>query len=201
MQQTLAKPQPNTAGQYEYSELIQYLERQYGFVSEDSTESHSHFDKWADAKGYTKRKKDPDGSLRGSSQVWYAEYQDDPTGAACRPTSKSFRLWLYWLGNAFLGRDAPKTPLTLNMGLLLGNWNEEVAPVLQRAVDLCRLRITNCVEGVMEAEGLPPEYRARVLRDALSEAPVDALIPDFALRILEHIRQEFGECPVVVFRT
>lgn len=45
-----------------------------------------HFNTWADSKGYTADKKDPEGHLRGSSQIWYTEYCEDPQGsAACPP--------------------------------------------------------------------------------------------------------------------
>jgi hypothetical protein len=199
MEATLVKPQPNEEGHYDYRELILYLESRYGFESEDFSESHAHFDKWADAKGYTKRKKDPEGKYRGSSQIWYQEYQDDPAGAACRPPARSLRKWLYWLGGAFLRRDVPDKPLTLNLSLLLGNWDETVAPVMGEVVNLCRLRITNQVESLMDAEELPVEYRARILRDALSEVPVDARIPDFVKPIFEHFRLEFGDRVVVRF--
>jgi hypothetical protein len=199
MEQTLVKPKPSAAGHYRYQDVIQYLENRYGFDSENASESETHFEKWADAKGYTEKKKDPQGRHRRSSQIWYQEYQDDPEGAACRPKTRSFRLWLYWLGGAFLKRDVPDKPLTLNLELLLGHWDDTVAPVMGEVVSLCRRRITSQVEAIMDAEGLPAEYRARILRDALSEVPVDARIPAFVRPILEYFRQEFGERLVVIF--
>lgn len=51
----------------------------------DLKESHNHFNKWADDKGYRKNKKDSDGKDRNSSNIWYQEYMNDPTGDAMRP--------------------------------------------------------------------------------------------------------------------
>ncbi len=42
-----------------------------------------HFYKWADAKGYGQI--DPAGEHRGSSNIWFTEYNNDPAGKASRP--------------------------------------------------------------------------------------------------------------------
>jgi hypothetical protein len=44
---------------------------------------HGHFNIWCDAKGYGQ--KDPEGKDRGSSQIWFKEYKEDPTGDAVCP--------------------------------------------------------------------------------------------------------------------
>ena len=199
MKETLAKPEPNEAGQFAYTELIQYLEGKYDFDAEGSADCTSHFEKWADAQGYTERKRDSEGKHRRSSNIWYEEYQSDPAGAASRPPVKSFRRWLYCLGNAFLGVEAPAHPVPLNMGLLLDSWDETVAPVAQQILDMTRNRATSRIESALASEAVPVEYRARLLRDALEMLPVSARIPAYARPILEHIRDEFGEQVVVTF--
>jgi hypothetical protein len=196
---TLVKPEPNAAGQYQYLAFIRYLEQKYGFKSEGSGQEDSHFDKWADARGYTAHKRDPEGKDRLSSQIWYTEYQNDPHGAAAAPKKKSFHRWLCWLGNAFLSSEQPEKPLTLNMGLMLDRWNDIAAPVFQKAVDLARMRVVNHIGEVMEAEKLPGEYQARVLRQYLEPLPEDARLPDYVRTILEYAQKEFGDWPVVYF--
>ncbi len=49
----------------------------------DLKESHGHFNKWCDSKGYGK--KDPEGKDRNSSQIWYGEYQEAADGVVARP--------------------------------------------------------------------------------------------------------------------
>jgi hypothetical protein len=50
----------------------------------DLKHSHGHFDTWCDQQGYGK--KDPEGKHRGSSQIWFKEYNESPTGKVkCPP--------------------------------------------------------------------------------------------------------------------
>lgn len=198
MNETLVKPQPNAAGHYLYKPFIRYLEQKYGFEAEASGEDR-HFDKWADSRGYTRRKRDPEGQPRGSSRIWFEEYQDDPAGAAAAPKRKSFSRWLCWLGNAFLSPNIPTKPLTLNMSLLLDRWDEIAAPVFQKAVDLGRMRVVNSIQDVVDAEQLPARYQAQMLRQYLEPLPEDAYLPDYVRTILEYAMAEFGDRPVVIF--
>lgn len=65
----------------------------------DLHNSHSHFYTWCDAKGYGQT--DPEGKSRGSSQIWFKEYQNDPTGNAARPPYCNF--WHVALGTVVPG--------------------------------------------------------------------------------------------------
>ncbi len=49
----------------------------------DFKDSGCHFYKWCDSKGYGN--KDPEGKSRGSSQIWFKEYNQSPEGEASRP--------------------------------------------------------------------------------------------------------------------
>lgn len=199
MNETLVKPQPTAKGYYLYREFIRYLEQKYGCKAEPAWEKDTHYDNWADARGYTRRKRDPDGNYRGSSRIWFQEYQTDPMGAAIRPKQKSFRLWLCWLGNAFLSPVVPEKPLRLNMNLLLNNWNDIAAPVFQQAVELGRLRMTNKVQEMVDSEQLPAEYQRALELQYLELLPDNAYLPDYVRTILEYARAEFGDMPLVSF--
>ena len=75
---------------YDYNTIIKYLEKKYDFQSRDYAKKFSYFHNWAKAKGYTDGKLDPDGKNLGSSQIWFAEFQDDPDGAAKQPPYQDF---------------------------------------------------------------------------------------------------------------
>lgn len=54
----------------------------------DFNGANLHFYKWCDKKGYGE--KDGAGKQRGSSQIWYKEYQNDPEGEAACPEVLNF---------------------------------------------------------------------------------------------------------------
>jgi hypothetical protein len=194
MEQALVKPQPTAEGHYLYSEVIRYLEARYGFRSEDSSESDGHFEKWADARGYTEHKLDPQGNHRRSSTVWYDEYNDDPEGAARRPAARSLRNWICWAQNAFMEYRIPDKPFTLNLGMMVdwGDWDNTVAPVMDMALELTRERAHARISELLEREDVPLNYRERLLREPLRGIPENARIPEFARPVLERMHEEFG---------
>lgn len=77
---------------YDYDEVIRFIESKYKIKVRDFADSSSHFNKWANKKGY--KGKDPAGKDRGSSQIWYAEYKKDPEGYAVCPPYQDFWHWI-----------------------------------------------------------------------------------------------------------
>lgn len=59
----------------------------------DYYDNGSHFYKWCDARGYGKT--DPEGKTRGSSNIWYKEYNEAPDGYTVCPPYVD--LWHYAL--------------------------------------------------------------------------------------------------------
>jgi len=49
----------------------------------DLKKRHSHFNTWCDSKGYGNS--DPEGKDRGSSQIWFQEYQNASDGSIAQP--------------------------------------------------------------------------------------------------------------------
>jgi hypothetical protein len=77
---------------YDIHEVMLYVEHRYQLHCYDVFESGKHFDKWCDAKGYGD--KDPAGKKRDQSNIWFAEYQDDPHGNEDRPPLVTVLDWL-----------------------------------------------------------------------------------------------------------
>ena len=77
---------------YDFSDLQHELKAR-GIDVYDVFKRCGSFDKWCEQKGYGK--KDPEGKHRGSSQIWYAEYQRDPDGACKEPPQAN--LWHFFL--------------------------------------------------------------------------------------------------------
>lgn len=89
----LSKPTPNPRNSiYDYHEVIGFIESKYKIRVRDFAGSTGHFNKWATKKGY--KGKDSAGKDMGSSQIWFAEYQKDPEGAAKRPPYQDFWHWV-----------------------------------------------------------------------------------------------------------
>lgn len=82
---------------YDFSDLVRDLKEQ-GIDAYDVFQRHRSFDDWCNRQGYGQ--KDPVGKHRGSSQVWFAEYQADPLGAGSEPPHAN--LWHFFL-DAFDG--------------------------------------------------------------------------------------------------
>lgn len=76
---------------YSLKEVLRFIENKYKIDMHDYLHSHSHFNTWADAKGYGDN--DPEGKKRNASQIWWAEYQADPQGNALRPAYQNFWHW------------------------------------------------------------------------------------------------------------
>lgn len=93
---TVAKPKLHEKVSYEkfydYDELVTYVEHKLGHPLRDTLGSFKHFDEWCDFMGYGWV--DPEGKVRGSSKVWFAEYQAHPEGEAKRPEYRDFWHWL-----------------------------------------------------------------------------------------------------------
>lgn len=58
----------------------------------DWAASHDHFELWKNQKGYGDT--DPEGKHWRSSQVWYREYKECPSGDLVRPQFQNFWHWL-----------------------------------------------------------------------------------------------------------
>lgn len=91
-QQEPRKPQKRPREAYDYREVISYLERKYRFSADDFSSAMKHFDQWCDARGYGST--DPEGTRRGSSKVWFTEYQRAPDGKKKCPPHQSFWHWI-----------------------------------------------------------------------------------------------------------
>lgn len=93
------KPQEQTfehtesAKGYDIFEVIDFIKEKYGIDGYDFYGSREHFGKWADKKGYKDKDKDAQGNTRNSSQIWYAEYVNDPQGEAVCPPYKDVIEW------------------------------------------------------------------------------------------------------------
>lgn len=99
-----AKPQKHPPKQqddaYGYHELFEYLQEKFGIDVNDFADSHGHFYVWCDSRGYGE--KDPEGKARGSSNIWFAEYQKASDGEKICPPYQNFTHWLadqYEMGN------------------------------------------------------------------------------------------------------
>ena len=75
---------------YDYNTIIKYVEKKYNFQSRDYANKFLFFHAWANSKGYTNGKLDSDGNDVGSSQIWFAEFEKDPEGAAKQPPYQDF---------------------------------------------------------------------------------------------------------------
>lgn len=86
----LTKPilQTKTESFFDYHECIEFLEQKHNVDFRDWAKSHGHFNSWCDKKGLGQL--DPEGKLRGSSQIWFAQYSKDPKGMANRPPYQDF---------------------------------------------------------------------------------------------------------------
>lgn len=181
---TVVKPTA-IEGVYSYDLVIAYLEATYGFDQYNfSMDEGRHYDKWCDARGYTERKKDPEGKHRSSSQIWFAEYRNDPEGMDKEPPIENFWHWLL----EFIGRDnvMAKTPFTLPVGRMLDTWDTEVAPVMQLLYDKQNAAVVAGIERAIP----DPEVRRQVLQ---SYKPKSALLPGYVTSIMTYMRREFGE--------
>jgi hypothetical protein len=69
----MKKPTKKTLEYLEYGECQRFIEKKYKINTCDYANSHRQFYEWCDAKGYGQ--KDSKGNDRGSSQIWFAEYQ------------------------------------------------------------------------------------------------------------------------------
>ena len=67
------KPKPRVLEVFDWNECTAFIEDKYGINTRDYRRSHNQFDEWCDVKGYGQ--KDSQGEDRGSSQLWYAEFQ------------------------------------------------------------------------------------------------------------------------------
>lgn len=74
---------------YDIHAVMKFIGDKYNIDCYDFYNSLSHFDKWADEKGY----KEPEGKKCSSNQIWYAEYIKDPKGDALRPPYKEVMTW------------------------------------------------------------------------------------------------------------
>ena len=178
----LNRPQPNEQGVFQYAEVMNYLEKKYGFDQYNVNQAKDNFEQWCKRKGYLKLKKDPEGKHYRSSQIWFNEYCEDPDGLAACPKEQNF--W-HWLIGVF-GLDTVKgdKPFALNVQLLLERYDTDLAPLLQKLFDAQQERINAAIESTV-----PPEYRRRAL---LQNQLSPAAMPEFARKILEYIHTEFG---------
>lgn len=85
--------QSETFEYYTYSELAKEVCQLLGRNIRDYDQSLSHFGRWCDATG--RGETDPEGKHRNSSQIWYAEYHNDPNGQRVQPVYRDF--WHWWL--------------------------------------------------------------------------------------------------------
>lgn len=87
---------------YDYNELAEEVCELLGRDIRDYYGSHGHFNQWCDATG--RGQTDSEGKHRGSSQIWYREYKDDPNGNAARPPYCDF--WHWWVKHHEVERNS-----------------------------------------------------------------------------------------------
>jgi hypothetical protein len=71
---------------YDWYDIQDEICKLMGITNEqfrDLKNSQRHFNTWCDSKGYGA--KDPSGTARNGSQIWYKEYTEAPDGQAARP--------------------------------------------------------------------------------------------------------------------
>lgn len=89
MKKVIMKPQiqnfekVESAEGFDIHEVMNYISEKYNFDCYDVYNSHKHFDTWCDSKGYGEI--DPEGKRRSSSNIWFAEYNQDPKGMKLCP--------------------------------------------------------------------------------------------------------------------
>lgn len=82
----------------DFHTLMDHLEAKHGYDHRDMAGNRGHFTEWCDAKGYGAV--DPEGNTRGCSQLWFKEYNDDPTGkATCPPYQDFWHILIDFLGD------------------------------------------------------------------------------------------------------
>lgn len=180
---TIEKPAA-IKGVFSYDDVMKYLEVKYNFDQYNVSKNEDrHFDRWCDARGYTKKKKDSAGNYRSSSQIWWAEYQNDPEGMEKEPPQENFWHWL--LQMVGMEKVTGGKPFDLPVGRLLDHYDTEIAPLLQPLYDK---QYEASVEVIKRA--VPPEHHRALL---LMHKPKKAELPDFAKKVLSHIRTDFGD--------
>lgn len=183
-QAVLDKPKA-VRGVLKYDEAIKYLETKYDFDQYNySKHDGRDYDRWCDAKGYTERKKDPQGKHRSSSQIWFTEYRKDPNGMAKEPPKENFWHWML----SIIGIDAVKTtkPFVLPVGRLLDIYDAELAPLLQKHYD----KNYETMVALIKEQVSDPDLQFAALQDY---PRMDAKIPAYARQVLNYMREEFGE--------
>lgn len=177
------KPEASAEGHYDLRKVMDYLGKKYRFNPQDLGRTTNHFDNWCRRKGYGAR--DPSGAHRGSSQLWYAEYCEDPKGSAARPMREDFFEWLHKV--ACKG-ELGITWFALNIPYYLDLYDMVEAPTKQLEVE----RI-NDFYTAYAATVVPTEMKNLVGKRILPDAKLSPTVR----KVLMYIRDEFGLTPTL----
>lgn len=88
-------PKAETKTFYDFSEMIEHVNKVLGYDQRQAGKHYfphlfpeiSDFDSWCNSKGYGE--KDPSGKGRGSSQIWFAEYNKDMASGEWKTPEKA----------------------------------------------------------------------------------------------------------------
>jgi len=181
------RPQADEKGILNFDTAIRFLEAKYsfnhyGYLEPGQADPNKHFEFWCDAKGYTEGKTDVEGNHRGSSQIWFAEYVEDPAGETACPKVQNF--W-HWLLSFMCPNGDLKIPrkFKLNITKVLAEYDSTVA--LENAAHVERVRAG--MQQVLRI--LPPEFQKTALRQVDS---MDITMPAYVRAILGYFQAEFG---------
>ena len=84
----LTKPTLVTVTHWDYHQVIHYIEQKYKINVRDYANSDCHFNTWCDIHGLPQW--DEKGRDRGSSQIFFTQYNHAPDGHAARPPYQDF---------------------------------------------------------------------------------------------------------------
>lgn len=119
---TLSKPKAKTRKALDWSECTAFIENKYKIQTRDFAKSHAQFGDWCDAKGYGS--KDPEGKDRGSSQIWFAEFQADIK--AGKIEDRPYRDFWHWLIDVADVQRGGTLELDAEMGDGAEPWQKEI---------------------------------------------------------------------------
>jgi hypothetical protein len=175
------KPQPDADGHFDLLQMVEYLRLKYRFEPNDLARSDNHFENWCRRKGYKSR--DPEGKHRRSSQMWYAEYCEDPKGGPTRPARESI---FEWIAKVVCKGDQNIKQFVLNIRYYLDLYDIVDAPAKQTEAE----RI-NAMYKAYTAMVVPPEMKKFLEKQLVPDAKLSQAVR----KVLKHILEEFGPSP------
>jgi len=119
----MKKPQPKTREPVlDFNECTEYIEKKHHIQTRDYANSSAQFGEWCDAKGYGKT--DPEGNDRGSSQIWFAQFQADIVAGLV--VDKPYQDFWHWLIDVVDIRNGGTIELSEELGEGAEPWQKRI---------------------------------------------------------------------------